>query len=234
MKINNKIAILQSNYIPWKGYFDIIGMADIFVFYDDVQFTPRDWRSRNKIKTTHGTMWLTIPCGKDRNRLICEVEIKDPSWQDEHWNTIEHFYKKAKYFKYYKDFFQEIFKGKIWKNLSEFNQYVIKKISYEILNFNTEFIDSRIFQCKEKKLHRILEILDKFENISEYISGPSAKDYLTEDEFKKRNLKLIYMNYSNYPEYTQLYGSFIHEVTILDLIFNEGSNAIGYMKSYKA
>lgn len=229
---DKKVVILQSNYIPWKGYFDLIDFADIFVFYDDVQFTPRDWRNRNKIKTTHGTTWLTIPCGNDRKRLVCDVEIKDSKWQEEHWRSIEHFYKKAPYFNDYKDFFWKMYKDKIWKNLSDFNQYVIKVISNDIFNFNTEFIDSRVFKCKEKKLFRILEILDKMENVSEYISGPSAKNYLEEDEFVKRNIKLTYMDYSKYPEYKQLYGQFIHEVSIIDLIFNEGPNAKKFLLGY--
>lgn len=91
-----KVVILQSNYIPWKGYFDLINMADVFVFYDDVQYTVRDWRNRNKIKTPEGTLWLTIPCGSDRNRLIYEVDLKDHNWQRDHWQKVEFYYKKAK------------------------------------------------------------------------------------------------------------------------------------------
>lgn len=229
-----KVVILQSNYIPWKGYFDLINFADIFVFYDDVQFTVRDWRNRNKIKTPNGALWLTIPCGSDRNRLICEVELKDPSWQREHWQKIEFFYKKAPYFKEYKSFFEDIYLGTQWRNLSDFNQYLIKSIAREILGIKTVFEDSRKYNCTKSKMDRILEILDKMGDVSEYITGPAAKDYLVEQEFVKRNIELTYMDYIGYPEYPQLYSPpFISEVSIIDLLFNTGKDAVNYMKSFQ-
>ncbi|MFC2451055.1 MAG: WbqC family protein, partial [Flavobacteriaceae bacterium] len=100
--MKNKVAILQSNYIPWKGYFDIIRSVDLFIFHDDLQYTKGDWRNRNKIKTPNGIKWLTIPCGTNEKRLICEVEITDHSWQKQHWNLIQMSYKKSEYFSVYK------------------------------------------------------------------------------------------------------------------------------------
>jgi len=227
-----KIAIIQSNYIPWKGYFDIINMVDEFIFYDDLQYTKNDWRNRNKIKTANGLIWLTIPCGTNLKRLICDVELKDSKWQKDHWNKIKIWYGKAKYFKQYEKFFEEIYSIQ-WKNLSELNQYIIKKNSREILGIKTVFRDSREFNLTKKKGERVLELCIKA-NATHYLSGPSAKNYLDESIFEKEGIKVEWMDYSGYPEYNQLYPPFVHEVSIIDLIFNEGPNATKFMKSFRS
>jgi len=227
---NKNVAILQSGYIPWKGYFDIINIVDLFIFYDDVQFTTRDWRSRNRIKTKDGLLWLSVPCGSDRDRLICDVAIKDNYWQRKHWETICHSYAKAEYFAEYRHMFEDIYLGRTWSNLSEMNQYIIRLIAQDMLGITTPFGDSRDYSVGSNKGARILDILDKVE-ATEYLSGPSAKSYLDPEEFKRRGIKLTWMDYSGYPEYRQLYPPFVHEVSVIDLIFNEGPNARKYLKS---
>jgi hypothetical protein len=226
-----KIAILQSNYIPWKGYFDIINSVDEFVFHDDLQYTKNDWRNRNRIKTERGATWLTIPCGTNQKRLICEVEMKDNSWQKKHWNLIERNYCKTRYWNIYKDFFSEIYLCNKWDKLSEFNQILIKKISKELLGVTTIFKDSREFNLKLSKAERVLELLKKI-GATSYLSGPSARNYLKESMFKEANIDLYWMDYSGYPEYNQLFKPFIHSVSIIDLIFNEGPDSRNYMKSF--
>jgi hypothetical protein len=226
-----KVAILQSNYIPWKGYFDMINMADLFIFHDDLQYTKNDWRNRNKIKTRSGTEWLTIPCGTNEKRLICEVLLPDNKWQKDHWNKIKNSYSKSSYFSDYKNFFEEIYLNIQWQNLCELNQYVIKRISKELLGVETTFDDSRNYGLTEKKEHRVKELLLKC-NAELYLSGPAAKNYLSEDFLIQSNIKIEWMNYSNYKEYNQLYPPFEHAVTILDLIFNEGPNVKNYLKSF--
>ncbi len=227
-----KVAAIQSNYIPWKGYFDIINSVDLFIFYDDVQYTRRDWRNRNLIKTPNGLKWLTIPVSSKRTLKICEVEIQNINWQKKHWQSIVHNYSKTKYFKEYQYFFEDIYLHTAWKSLSEFNQFVIKKISREILYIKTEFCDSRKYNLKHSKENRVLEFLKKC-SATEYLCGPSAKTYLKEDFLKENGIKLFWMDYSGYLEYRQLYPPFNHYVSIIDLIFNEGPNAINYMKSFK-
>lgn len=227
-----KVAILQSNYIPWKGYFDIINMVDVFIFHDDLQYTHGDWRNRNKIKTQSGLEWLTVPCGKSESRLICEVELKDYKWQKKHWAKIEQNYRKAKYFNEYKNYFKSIYLDKYWTNLSEMNQYIIKQISVDILGISTKFEDSRKYDLQYKKADRVIELLKKSE-ADIYLSGLAAKDYLDESMFKDENIGLEWMDYSGYREYEQLHPPFEHGVTILDVIFNEGSNAKEFMKSFK-
>lgn len=217
--------------MPWKGYFDIINMVDMFIFHDDLQYTKNDWRNRNILKTPRGPEWLTIPCGTNEKRLICEVELADHSWQKEHWNKICLNYSHAKYFNRYKEFFEKIYLDTVWQNLSELNQYMIKMLSKDILCAKTAFDDSRKYNLTHKKAERVLELLEKA-GATEYLSGPAAKDYLKEEDFVVKNIKLSWMDYSNYPEYNQLYPPFVHAVSIIDLIFNEGPDAIKYMKSF--
>ena len=229
--MSKKIAISQSNYIPWKGYFDMINMVDEFVFYDDVQYTNQDWRNRNKIKTQKGLEWLSVPVGKDTNRLICEVQIKDHSWQKQHWGKILHNYREAPYFKEYKELFKEIYLNKTWTNLSELNQYIIKKISIDILGITTKFNDSRNFNLSGKKEERYIPLIKQL-GATEYLSGPSAKNYLTQEMLEKDDIQLTWLDYGNYSVYNQKFLPFKHDVSILDLLFNEGHNAKEYMMSF--
>ncbi|MBV5310570.1 WbqC family protein [Chromatium okenii] len=226
------VVILQSNYIPWKGYFDLICDADLFIFYDDLQFTKNDWRNRNKIKTPRGLEWITIPVGTDSNRLICEVQIKDYSWQAKHWKTIQQHYGKSPYFASYRDFFEDIYLGQKWTNLSVLNQTLIRSISSEILNIKTEFRDSRDYNLSGLKLERLLELVTKAE-ADRYISGPAAKDYIDPSRFAEANIELIWKDYSGYPEYPQRFPPFEHGVSILDLIFNVGSDAPWYIWEWR-
>jgi len=226
------VVVLQSNYIPWKGYFDLIHDADLFVFYDDLQFTKNDWRNRNKIKTSKGAEWVTIPVGPDKNRLICEVEITDSLWQNKHWMTIRQNYSKTPYYNDYKEFLEDLYLVKKWSNLSELNQYLIRTISRDILCIQTEFKDSREYTLSGKKLDRLLELVIKT-NAERYISGPSAKDYIDPSYFHNAGIKLIWKDYYGYPEYLQRYQPFEHRVSILDLLFNVGPDASWYIWGWR-
>jgi hypothetical protein len=227
-----RVAVLQSNYIPWKGYFDIISQVDEFIFYDDVQYTKNDWRNRNKIKTLNGLLWLSIPVGEPRNRLICDVEIENSNWQKKHWQNILQFYKKAPFFEGYKSFFENFYMNENHANLSDMNIKLIKRICAEILDIKTKFRDSREFALQSKKENRILEILEKT-GATHYLSGPAAKNYIAEQHFVEKHIKLEWMDYSGYPEYKQLFGKFEHAVSILDLIFNVGKDSPFYVYGWR-
>jgi hypothetical protein len=227
-----RVAVLQSNYIPWKGYFDMINMVDLFIFHDDLQYTKNDWRNRNLIKTSRGLIWLSVPCGKNTKRLIDEVQMVGHSWQKEHWNIITEYYKNAKYFKEYKSFFEKIYLETQWETLSELNQHIIVSISKEILGIDhVQFGNSRNYKLTKKKAERLSELLVQCQ-ADLYISGPAAQSYLP-DNFMENKIILQWMDYSGYPEYNQLYPPFAHNVSIIDLIFNEGKNAIKFMKSFE-
>ena len=227
-----KVAVIQSNYIPWKGYFDIIHDVDVFVFYDDVQYTKNDWRNRNKIKTNQGLRWLTIPVGSQDNRLICEVELTNIIWARKHWATIKQSYSKAPYFTQYQSFFEYVYNEAKWSSLSELNQFLIRTISSEFLGIKTEFRDSRETCPIGEKLDRLLDLLKKM-SATLYLSGPTARGYIDEQRFVEAGIELVYKDYSGYPEYPQLFPPFEHQVSILDVLFNCGPEAPYYIWDWR-
>lgn len=230
-----KVVILQSNYIPWKGYFDLIHDADLFVFYDDVQYTKNDWRNRNKIMMANGPKWLTIPTGTDLNRLICEVELTDMSWQRSHWDAIRQAYQRAPYFKHYKPFFEEIYCAHEWTSLSALNQHMIKRISRELLGIESIFDDSRNYDLQGQRLERLLDLVKKC-GADCYISGPAGKSYIEPARFQDIGVELKWKDYSGYPVYPQGQGQlpFEHGISILDLLFNLGSEAPAKIWGWRA
>lgn len=227
-----KIAILQSNYIPWKGYFDLINMVDEFVFYDEVQYTKNDWRNRNKIKTSQGIQWLTIPVRQETlEQKIKDTKISDKKWNVKHWRTLSQNYSKSKCFKDYKDIFEELYLNSDEEYLSQINYKFITTIN-EILGIKTKLRYSSEFELIDGQTEKLLNICNQCEANS-YLSGPAAKDYFDEELAKKENIEVEWMNYSGYQGYNQLFPPFEHGVSIIDLIFNEGSNATKFMKSFR-
>lgn len=230
--MSKKVAIVQSNYIPWKGYFDLINRVDEFILFDDMQYTRRDWRNRNKIKSSQGPLWLTIPVevtGKYFQK-IKETVVSDAAWGQKHWRTITHNYSKATHFKTYQDRFEELYLGSNERYLSEINHRFLRAIC-QLLGIETKISWSMDYQPSEGKTERLVDLCRQA-GATEYLSGPMAKDYIEAQLFEKEGIKLCYMNYSDYPEYHQLFPPFEHYVSILDLIFNEGPQATIYMKSF--
>lgn len=228
-----KIIITQSNYIPWKGYFDGFNVVDEVILFDDMQYTKRDWRNRNKIKTKDGALWLSIPVEVKGKyfQAIKDTKVSDPSWAKSHWSSIYHSYSKAPCFSVYKDIFEEAFLTNKRTYLSEINYDFITLIN-KLLDIKINIRWSSEFQLLEDKTDRLVDLCKQV-NATEYYSGPSAKGYMDETAFEKEKIKVIYFSYTDYPAYKQQHGEFIHEVSILDLLFNEGENAKNYLKSAK-
>ena len=228
-----KVVINQSNYLPWKGYFDLIHDADLFIFHDDLQYTKNDWRNRNKLKTAAGASWFTIPVGADEHRLICEVRLPaDDDWAQRHWRRLEENYRHAPFFARYAPFFRSVYLERRWATLSELNQYLIEAIAREFLGITTRFADSRTYALKEKKQERVLELL-RATGATSYISGPAAKSYLEESRFTAAGLKLVWKDYTGYPEYPQRHPPFEPAVSIIDLLFNTGPEAPHYIWGWR-
>ncbi len=225
-----KVAIVQSNYIPWKGYFDLINVVDEFILYDDVQYTKNDWRNRNKIKTENGLLWLTIPVRYEYPQTIKDTKISYVKWNIKHWKTICQYYSKAKYFTDYKDYFEELYLESNEIYLRQINYRFLSKIC-ELLGIKTKISWSMDYELKKGRMVRLIDLL-KQAGATEYISGPAAKGYINEALFSAEGMLLKYMDYSGYPEYNQLFPPFEHAVSIIDLIFNEGPDAPKYMKSF--
>jgi len=228
------VAIIQPNYIPWKGYFDIINRVDEFVFYDDVQYTKKDWRNRNRIKTPNGLIWLTIPI-RTKNKLginINEVKVDGIFWKNKHLKSLQFNYKSAHCYDQVIDYLEGIYANINSKFLCEINYDFTKKIS-SFLGITTKFRCSSNFTLIQGRSERVVDLCQQIE-ATHILNGPSAKNHMNEQLFLDSGIKVSYMDYSNYPEYPQLYPPFIHEVSIVDLLFHTGKDASKYLKSFTA
>lgn len=227
---DKKIAIVQSSYIPWKGYFDLINRVDKFVLYDDAQYTKNDWRNRNRIKSPSGLMWLTIPVRHTGRfgQKICQVEVADRRWARKHWNSIKTCYGKARYFEEMEPFFMELFQkaGKM-DRLSQINLFFIREIC-GLMGINTKLTFSMNDTFSESpenngdKNEKLIAIL-LMAGANVYLSGPAAASYLDESLFEKNGISVKWMDYNGYPKYEQLHPPFEHGVSIVDVLMNVGA-----------
>lgn len=225
-----KVAIVQSNYIPWKGYFDLIAAVDEFILYDDMQYTRRDWRNRNQIKTPQGVQWLTVPVvvkGKYHQK-IRETEIDGIDWAATHWKSLSVNYKRAAKFQEISEWLEPIYLAQPYTNISQLNRKLIEAICY-YLKIDTKITNSWDYELIDGQTERLAHLCSKAGG-GEYVSGPAAKDYIDEKVFADYELALIWFDYAGYPVYPQLWGEFNHEVTILDLLFNCGKDSSRYMR----
>ena len=227
--MGKRVAILQSNYIPWKGYFDIISDVEEFIFYDEVQYTKNDWRNRNKIKTQAGPAWITIPVRHEHlDQRILDTKIVLPNWSEKHWKTISLTYAKAAYFKMFKDAFKEFYLSPaLSPYLSEINIGAIRLIN-SLIGIKTKLSASTDYVLPEGKTERLVSLC-KQAGASVYLSGPAAKDYLQEDLFEKENIRVEWKDYRGYREYPQAFPPFTHAVSVLDLMFNTGPEALSFI-----
>ena len=225
-----KVAVLQSNYIPWKGYFDLIAYVDEFIIYDDMQFTKRDWRNRNKIKTPTGLQWLSVPVlskGKFHQK-INETRIDGNQWQKDHWNSLTKNYSRSRFFEEISQWIKPLYREREYSFLSDLNLTFTDAIcSY--LKIKTKISSSSDYELIGDKSQRLANIVKQSE-ANEYVSGPAAKNYIDEGVFNYSGIKLTWFDYSGYRPYTQLWRSFCHDVCILDLLFNCGEDASRYLK----
>jgi hypothetical protein len=227
-----RVAIVQSNYIPWRGYFDIIGLVDEFVLYDTVQFTKRDWRNRNRIKTAAGAQWLTVPVltAGAFHQTVADTRIPDARWAATHWRSITHAYAHAPYFAAYRDRWAAHYDAAAARDrLSDVNRFMIERIAAE-LGLTTRITDAASYQVEGDRNQRLLEIC-RAAGASTYLSGPSARGYLDVALFEAAGIGVEFMDYSAYAPYPQLHGPFEPSVTALDLLFNTGPDARTHMLS---
>lgn len=226
------VVILQPSYVPWRGYFDQIRRADLFIFYDDVQYDKHGWRNRNQIKTAQGKQWLTIPVhtkGVTEGIPIKDVRIDwSKPWAKNHLKTLTISYNRSPCFKNYLPLLESLY-GRQDVYLADFTIATTIALSHELGINSTRFLrSSELPEVHGLKTERLIQILKKV-GAAHYISGPSARDYIEPEKFAEAGITLEYMEY-NYPEYPQLYPPYDPFVSILDLLFMVGGNAIQYLK----
>jgi hypothetical protein len=224
------VAIVQSSYIPWKGYFDLIRAADEFILLDDVQFTKRDWRSRNRIKTKDGLCWLTIPVntkGRYQQRIM-DTTISDPGWSERHWQTIHGAYARAPFFDIYAPQVQQAYEQATSDRLSAVNRSLTEMLC-QVLGIATPITWSSEYHRREGRNERLIDLCVAC-GATDYLSGPSARGYVDEAAFAEAGVTVHFVDYSGYRQYPQPHPPFEHAVSVLDLLFSTGPRAIDYLK----
>jgi WbqC-like protein len=220
-----RISIIQSCYIPWKGFFDLIGRCDEYVVYDSAQYVKRHWHNRNRIKTATGVQWLTIPVVTTGRfgQSIETVEIEKP-WADKHWKTLEMAYRGAPFFELVAPTVKRWYeRAENQMLLSDVNAIFTEGIA-EFLGLNTRISRDTAYPAEGAKTERLLKIA-RAAGADHYLSGPSARGYFDEEMFVAAGIVPEWMSYEGYPEYPQLHGPFEHAVTALDVLFNTGPEA---------
>jgi hypothetical protein len=226
-----KCVILQPSYIPWRGYFDQINRADVFVFYDDVQYDKHGWRNRNQIRTAQGRQWLTIPVHSggvvEKSVPINQVKIDwSRQWNTAHWKTLTFAYGRAPFFRNYTALLESFYQRQdIF--LADFTIDLTITLARELGIHHTRFIRSSGLEATGQKTGRLVQILTHL-GATHYISGPSAQYYIENEKFASAGIALEYMDY-NYPEYPQLHEPFDPNLSILDLLFMTGPDALRYI-----
>lgn len=229
------VAISQSNYLPWKGYFDMINLVDEFIVLDDVQYTRRDWRNRNRVKTPQGSVWLTIPVRVKGRYLqrIDETEVSDARWAQRHWRTLETSYAHSEHFDESAERLADLFVGQEGELLTDVNARFTRRLC-ELLGITTTITRSTDYGSEGRRSDRILDLCQRA-GATHYVSGPAAAAYLDADAFAEAGVRLSYLDYASYPEYPQPYPPFEHAVSVVDLLFSVGAaQAPSYMKSFVA
>jgi len=219
------VSIIQSNYIPWKGYFDLIAAADEFVLYDEVQYTRRDWRNRNQIKTPQGVQWLTVPVKvKGRyHQSIRETEIDGTQWAQQHWTRLRQNYARAPHFARYAEQLEALYLNGRHDTLSALNLAMLAWINRQ-LGIATRISSSSDYTLEGDRTDKLLNLCLQA-GATEYLSGPAARDYLDESRFAAEGIAVRWFDYPAYPPYAQLWGEFVHGVTVLDVLFHCGPEA---------
>ncbi len=228
--MSKTVAIVQSNYIPWRGYFDMIAAVDEFILFDDMQYTRRDWRNRNQIKTPQGVQWLTVPVlvkGK-YHQSIRETELQGADWPVSHWKTLVQNYRRAPHFEEVASWLEPLYLGRSYTHLSPLNQTFLEAIC-AYLGIQTRITHSWDYVLQPGKTERLVGLCLQA-GATRYISGPAARDYIEPQVFDEAGVTLSWFDYAGYPEYPQLWGDFAHGVSILDLLFNCGRDARRYMR----
>lgn len=228
-----KVGVIQSNYVPWRGYFDFIASVDLFVLYDDVQYTKNDWRNRNKFRFTSGdTKWVTVPVQPGRfGKLVNETLVDSTSnWRTAHLNSFKENYKRAPHFDEAYKLYESCLSFES-EFLSQINENAIRKICAH-LGIATQIVRSEPYALTGSKNDRLLDLLHKV-GATTYLSGPSAESYLDKSLFRSHGIELEFKSY-DYLSYPQIHGKFDGAVSVLDLIANTGREARGFLQTTQA
>jgi hypothetical protein len=219
------LVVLQPSYLPWLGYFDQIDRADIFVFYDDVQYDKHGWRNRNRLKGPTGQVWITVPVlhGGRFGQAINAVEIdRRQDWARKHVGMLNQFYARAPYSADYLPELCDLLKHD-WIRLAELT-IAATRLMARWLGIEAQFHLSSELGMQGERSERLLKICRHFA-ANVYISGDAAQDYLNVDCFHAAGIEVLWQHY-RHPEYPQRFGAFVPYLSTIDLLCNLGSESL--------
>ncbi len=220
----------QPVYLPWLGLFHKIALADTYVFFDEVQYQPRDWNNRNKVKAGADAVWLTVPVlsAGHREKSFRDIEINnDVPWQRKHWRTLRLHYQRAPHFDRYAPFLEDVY-TRPWHRLAELNEHMLRWF-LEVLGIRTEFLRASDLNFEGKKSDLVLDMCRQL-GADTYIFGALGRDYAEVERFEATGIKTIFQDY-HHPVYPQQSGGFIPHLSIVDLLFNCGSQSLEVIMS---
>ena len=218
-----------------EGVLDLIRAVDEFILLEDVQYTRRDWRNRNLIKTTDGLRWLSIPVKVKglRDQRIRDVAIDGPAWAAQHWRAIERSYARAAAFRRFRDQISAAYqRAGREPTLSGVNHVLLVSLC-RALGIDTPIRSSVDYRDVEGRTARLVSLCQQA-GATEYLSGPSARDYIDEAAFDRAGIRLRFVDYRGYPPYPQLYPPFVHGVSALDLLFNAGDGRASFLLDFRS
>jgi hypothetical protein len=226
-------TILQPLYLPWMGYFEMIAAAEVFVIFDHVPFARKSWQSRNRIKGPNGEVMLNVPVEREhRGNPISGIRVNysqgDPL--ENHWKTVRLSYGKAEYFAEHSGFLEEIYQRKP-ELLSNLNQQIISSVC-KILGIGTPMVRSSTLSLSDENLRgteRVISVC-KAAGITQLYDGAAAKGFLDTELMKREGVSIRFQEYKH-PEYRQLWGPFLPYMSVIDVLFNEGPDAMRIIKS---
>jgi hypothetical protein len=222
------VSIHQPQYLPWLGYFDKIERSDVFVFLDNVQFKKNEWQNRNKIKTSDGWQWLSVPVIHSFTQKISEVEINNTvQWGRKHLMALVTHYSKAPFYKNYIDFFEQTYTRE-WTYLVDINIHMIEYLVEALRLSDKKFVLSSDLESREGSTERLIDICKQLGG-DVYLSGKDGAKYMDLDIFKEEGIQVIFQDYKH-PRYEQLYGDFEPFLSIIDLLFNCGPDSLSILK----
>ncbi len=218
------VSVHQPQYLPWLGYFHKMCHSDIFVFLDNVQYKKGEFQNRNRLRTQHGWVWLSVPVlNKESYPNISAVYIDNlQDWRDKHWKTILLNYTNTAFFGNYRDFFEDLYK-KRWERLVDLNIYIIRHLNGLLQLDMPAYLESQL-NIKTTDTQRIIDICRTLK-ADTYLSGIGGKAYLDEKLFDAHGIRLIYQDFKHL-EYTQRYEPFIPFMSAIDFLFNHGAQSL--------
>jgi hypothetical protein len=223
------LVLHQSNFLPWIGYFNQIALASEFIIYDEVQYTKNDWRNRNKISTSHGDRWITVPTDGNTSKKINQVEVGEGPWRKKMVRTIDQAYRKAEFSHLYNAQLEKIILNQELKKLSDLNEELIRWAAKH-LKISTKISRSEVIEYDRSAspTQRIIEIC-KFKGEKSYLTGPAALNYLEIRKLKNNGIELFLINYDTLKAYPQKSSKFIRGLSIIDLLMHAGSESGKYL-----